>query len=429
MKKFIASLIIASGTVLFACGGDDPVPDPVPDGGTDVPDTPDDPYAVGSPLPLWSEGYLDIHAISSGRGECTFYILPDGTTLLVDAGEADFASEAAVPAKPDAATRPYRVYGNYIRHFLPTGHGTIDWCAPSHFHVDHIGHSKFATETSSDGYRISGLTGVYSMVPFDRVLDRGYPYYKNDASITPPEGAFVDDWIAFVKWGVDNKRIEADRFRAGEEQITLVQDKARYPDLRILNIVANGDAWNLDTATGKGHVVKGSAASANAASCGFHLTYGKFDYIACGDLVSAPQNRMAYYYRDFIPKGGLEAFKANHHLSSNSWGSQMQNCEFSPRVIVCQSFSNYQPDIPLLTGIVDGSFNTHHYTWEKDIFCTSAHPAAVAANATLYNNVAGTEGHVVIRVLPGGDKFYVYVLDDTDFEYRIKSIHGPYSCK
>ena len=42
---------------------------------------------VGKTMPAWSEGYLDIHFINSGRGECCFYILPDGTTLLVDAGE------------------------------------------------------------------------------------------------------------------------------------------------------------------------------------------------------------------------------------------------------------------------------------------------------------------------------------------------------
>ena len=42
---------------------------------------------VGKTLPLWSEGNLDIHFINTARGECCFYILPDGTTLLVDAGE------------------------------------------------------------------------------------------------------------------------------------------------------------------------------------------------------------------------------------------------------------------------------------------------------------------------------------------------------
>ena len=38
-------------------------------------------------------------------------------------------------------------------------------------------------------------------------------------------------------------------------------------------------------------------------------------------------------------------------------------------------------------------------------------------------------GHIVIRVANGGGEFYVYMLDDTDFEYKVKSIHGPYTSK
>ena len=434
MKILFISLMSIAALSVYGCGGDDPeiVPggnDGVETPGGETPDPGETPaYEVGKVLPVWSEGYLDIHFISSARGECAFYILPDGTTLLVDAGETDYKEGTSAPAKPDAMTRPYLVDGYYIKHFLPAGHSSIDWCAPSHFHVDHIGHKVNATETSPEGYRISGLTGVYGMVPFNRILDRGYPDYKDDPDLPTLEGAFINDWVTFVKWAVGTKGVEADRFRAGEEQITLLYDKERYPEFRIFNICANGYVWNLDAA-GKGHLVNGKATTPNAASCGFHLTYGKFDYIACGDLTSSPQNRMAYYYRDFIPKGGLEAFKANHHLSANSWGSQMQKCEFAPRVVICQSFSDYQPDVPLLTSIVNGTFENHSFTWDKDIFCCSAHPKAIAANAALYENVAGREGHVVVRVSPGGDDFYVYMLDDNNFDYKIKSIHGPYQCK
>ena len=42
---------------------------------------------VGKPLPQWKDGYLDLHHINTGRGSCAFYIFPDGTTMLFDAGE------------------------------------------------------------------------------------------------------------------------------------------------------------------------------------------------------------------------------------------------------------------------------------------------------------------------------------------------------
>lgn len=45
---------------------------------------------------------MDIHHINTGRGDCTFCILPGiGTTLLIDAGENNRVGERVVAAKPD----------------------------------------------------------------------------------------------------------------------------------------------------------------------------------------------------------------------------------------------------------------------------------------------------------------------------------------
>ena len=38
-------------------------------------------------LKAWQEGYMDIHHISTGRGSAIFFILPDGTRMLADAGD------------------------------------------------------------------------------------------------------------------------------------------------------------------------------------------------------------------------------------------------------------------------------------------------------------------------------------------------------
>ena len=52
-------------------------------------------------LPAWSQGNLDIHHISTGRGNATYFVFPDGTTLLIDAGEADPKFiESVRPLKP-----------------------------------------------------------------------------------------------------------------------------------------------------------------------------------------------------------------------------------------------------------------------------------------------------------------------------------------
>ena len=60
---------------------------------------------VGEPLLQWTDGCLDIHFINSGRGECAFYILPDGTTLL---GADDKAGVAEIMTAANTSWRTPR---------------------------------------------------------------------------------------------------------------------------------------------------------------------------------------------------------------------------------------------------------------------------------------------------------------------------------
>lgn len=57
------------------------------------------------------------------------------------------------------------------------------------------------------------------------------------------------------------------------------------------------------------------------------------------------------------------------------------------------------------------------------------HPEAISENPGIVNNLKDYNGHIVVRVVPGGNEYYVYLLDDTDFNFKVKSIHGPYSSK
>jgi hypothetical protein len=58
--------------------------------------------------------HLDIHQIVTGRGNANFMMFPDGTTVLIDAGdqgETEFASQ-----RPDASRTPAQWIARYIRH-------------------------------------------------------------------------------------------------------------------------------------------------------------------------------------------------------------------------------------------------------------------------------------------------------------------------
>ncbi len=378
---------------------------------------------LGKTLPAWSEGCLDIHFINSGRGECCFYILPDGTTLLVDAGEIK-GSETSVPQRPNSSTAPYITYAKYIKHFLPNGAKSIDYCAPSHLHTDHIGSSDCVVATSPVGYRKSGLLALYDEVPYNHILDRAYPNYSEDEVTPALSGQLSEDWATFVRWGVKKKQFTAERFAPGKEQIVMVNNPKKHSDFSIFNICANGFIFNR-TNSGEERVVgKVAKIGGNPASCGFHIRYGAFDYIACGDLTSSVQNRLAYYFRDFVGEGKLDAFKSNHHLAGNSWGTRMQEYNFNPRVLLNHCFSLNKPDVSKLLHVlpvIESFFSTNIH---KDF---GTLPGVKENN--LLDKMTAYNGHIVLRVAPSGNNFHVYMLDDSDFEYKVKSIHGPYKSK
>lgn len=386
---------------------------------------------VGETLPAWSEGYLDIHFISAGRGECTFYILPDGTTMVVDVGEVFSNETTAQPRRPGSSAYSYKTFGTYIKHFLPASSGgKLDYAMMTHFHIDHIGELNNSNAVHPEGgYQLTGASGLFEEVPFRKLVDRGYPSYYDDSSIFTPESASTPNYIQFVRYAVEKKGLTAERFLVGtDSQFQLLgATKASYKDnFRIFNHVGNGSAYYKD-ASGQGFVDAKTPSSENGASCGFHIQYGKFDYIAAGDLVSTAQNLQAYYYRDYVNK--LEAFKGNHHLSANSWGTQMQKLAFCPRVIVSQSFYEKQPDLDVLTSIFSGKFANATNSWKKDVYLTKSWDAKMEANKDLFSQCAGYGGHVVIRVSPGGGSFRVYMLKDTDFSFEIKSVSEEYICQ
>lgn len=374
---------------------------------------------VGQTLPAWSEGCLDIHFVNSGKGECCFYILPDGTTLLVDAGEV-IDKNKGVAQRPNRETRPYITYTKYIKHFLPNGAEAIDYCLPTHLHTDHIGSSVNVSGVSPAGYRKSGLTAIYDQIAYKHILDRAYPTYTED-SVTPKlEGQLSKDWATFVTWGVNEGKFTAERFTPGKEQIVLLNNADKYDDFSVFNICANGFAWGKDNA-GNGMLIGGKPyRGGNPASCGFHLKYGKFDYVACGDVSWTSQDMTAFYFRDYIGNNSLDVCKTNHHLAHNGWGKMMRTFNFDPQVVLSHSFASNKPYPEPLAYILPRI---------KAFFATNIHPDIAAEHKELIDQITDYGGHLVLRVAPGGNKFYVYMLDDGDFEYRVKSIHGPYTSR
>ena len=42
------------------------------------------------------------------------------------------------------------------------------------------------------------------------------------------------------------------------------------------------------------------------------------------------------------------------------------------------------------------------------------------------SRVKDSDGHIVVKVKPGGDSYHVYILDATNEESFVKAVYGPY---
>ena len=371
---------------------------------------------VGKPLAKWSEGYLDIHTISTGRGECIFMILPDGTSIVVDAGE--FSREGKkytnVFQRPNAQTRPTKAFGDYIRHFNP--YDAVDYFNLSHFHMDHMGNVEPEYERFAEGdYLLTGVMALHHHVPFSNVIDRAYGAYDS-LNVKAMSVKVMAEYKKFLEYQTAKGAIKASRFELGAvNQFAMQHNAAAYPDFRIENVCSNGYVWDkgkvIDVYEGIRDKIR-----ENAASCGFVIRYGAFDFLTAGDIGD---------YHDLELRvaqvvGQVEAVKAHHHLSPHSMCLPSVEV-LRPQTIVATSFYNrdIQPDKSKFDYIAQ-----HNCA----LYCTSVGEEQLAADPESYKKCAEISGHIVIRVAPGGKEYMVYSLDDTDSKYRVKKIVGPIKC-
>src|SRR5690606_33220209 len=76
-------------------------------------------------LPTWEKGWLDIHHISTGRGDAAFFVFPDATTLLIDAGDMSETHPRTLSARntkrlPNTTRSAPEWIVEYIKQFSPT---------------------------------------------------------------------------------------------------------------------------------------------------------------------------------------------------------------------------------------------------------------------------------------------------------------------
>lgn len=385
-------------------------------------------------LSEWKPGSLDIHCINTGRGESSFIVFPDGTTMLVDAAGSLLKKHTHMPTapRPDSTVSSGQVIIDYIRHFAPKGHAdSLDYFILTHYHTDHMGDCAKSLPLHEEGrFRMSSICEVGAAIPYKRLISRGDPTEVKSSNCTREEN--MANFARFVNWSVKNNGTRYEFFDpASDTQIVPVRKSV--PGFCIHNIAANGryrtslqgNEWATDMpskaeldAAGDPKAYPGE----NALSTAFILSYGPFDYFAGGDLqwahkdlhnyfdIEAPVSRVCHK---------VEVMKASHHCTKGANGPDIMGA-LRPDAVVAHIWRDVQPNPQTLDNIYAASPGCK-------VFLTNLHPDNLVAD--YLDRIASTGGHIVVRVAKGGKSYTIYTLDDTDPAYRITGKWGPFKSK
>jgi beta-lactamase superfamily II metal-dependent hydrolase len=378
-------------------------------------------------LEAWTPGTLDIHQISTGRGNAAFFRFPDGTTLLVDAGDVgDGVSQAT--ALPDASRGAGAWVVRYIKRMAGEG-AVLDYALVTHFHPDHIGAPLLGARLAPEGYRVTGLAEVAENVPIRRLIDRGFPEYGEPAA---PSGSVFENYKLFASAAATRGTIR-ERIRVGRaDQISLVHHAKDFPDFSVRAVAANGEVW-----TGAGDATRRlfpastglpeeDRPAENPCSIALRIAYGRFRYYTGGDLYGVPDPGEPAWQDVETPIakaiGKTDVMVLNHH-GSIEVANPFFLSALSPRVIVVPAWSPTHPSPDVLKRLLSKRI----WPAPRDIFVTRLRDATKATIGPRAAQVASDAGHVLVRVAPGGSSYRVLVLEDSDESGTVKSTYGPYA--
>jgi len=393
-------------------------------------------------LPRWRAGMLDIHHISTGSGNSAFFVLPDGTTMLFDAGDVDrvqmakFAPLRLQDPRPDASRRSGQWIADYVRQFMPVGRApALDYAVISHFHSDHFGKLLPGSPLSRTGaYRLTGIMDVAEDLPIGTLIDRAAPDYRApvDLRACEPRGTLAN-YLAFVDHRTSHG-MAVEGIRPGTTgQIRLLSDAAGYPDFGVRSVAANGILW-----TGKGDATVRHIPWKDAGGCGFNenpfslalrLSYGRFDYYTGGDLPGLSGFGMPPWFDVETPLGKavgpVDVMTLDHHGNRDATNAAFL-AALRPRVIVQQNWVSDQPGGEVVHRMTSQAI----WPGERSIFSTGmADETRVATGPWLEKAYSSFAGHVLIRVAPGGASYEVFILDDATRTRRVLRRFGPFASR
>jgi hypothetical protein len=400
-------------------------------------------------LPAWTKGYFYIHHISTGRGNATYLVFPDGTTMLIDAGEADpeFAKMVqplkAFPLRPDGVHSAGYWIADYIREFAPAGRPIkIDYALITHFHTDHMGTVTPDKPMSKTGaYRLAGITEVADLIPIGTLIDRAAPTYDypvdlrkcaGPGGLPGSNGLSLANYLSFADYRLKHGMAVVGLKPGALDQIKLARP-SDFPGFHVRNVASSGIIWTGARDETQYYIPKGAVTDCtfdeNPFSNVLTFAYGRFKYYTGGDIPGVP-NYTQPWWRDVETPvsavvGPVDVMLLDHHGNRDTINENILR-NLAPRVMVQENWLSPQPGEEVVNRMASRGL----YPGDRDVFSVGMAPETRAAIGPIMDSIYKSyNGHVVIRVAPGGDKYDVYVLNDQNNRREVVKHFGPYLSK
>ena len=387
--------------------------------------------ASGGSFPAWQPGNLDIHHIDTGRGNATFILGPEGTTLLIDCGVSNTSLESTSPPRPDGSRAPGEWVARYaLRHARAARRTSLDYMVATHIHPDHIGDIPPGAVPGPQGYVPTGLSDVDDRMPATVVIDRAFPDF---GLIEPPKAAFTSNYLGWLhSRRARNRRVEA--ARAGSSTQIEWRGQRSLPPLEARIIASNGAVW-----TGEGESARSLfpdfsqmaddvRPSENICSIAMKLSYGNFSYYSGGDLNYDTHDDRRPWADVETPvvraTGRVEVATANHHGYFDAVGPEFVKA-LDAQAYVIQAWHVSHPG--------PAQFERMLGQWPgekgRDVFALESLPQNRAFNSRFAKSLKSSQGHVVVRVAPDGKTYRIFVLNSGSEDDEVIGEYGPYICR
>lgn len=399
--------------------------------------------SAGRPWRGWTKGRFQVHFIYTGVAESMFWIMPDGTTMLLDCGDhpALTRGRLSVPVLPDPGRLAGEWIARYVRRVNPNGEN-VDYMMLSHYHSDHGGCCHWqssaprGTYPGSPGERLakgehwrSGFGLAAEQLRFRKAIDRAWPTY--DDPIPTSAGERVHEHMDKIyKWLKERDGMTVEKFRLGAtDQLVPVREPAAATGFSVHNICANGRIVGRDGKVRDLYAdliarTRATWLNENAMSLGVVATYGAFKFYSAGDFSDTIRNadgsRTAI--EDVLAEvtDPVQVAKVNHH-GHYSMPAKLVKA-LAARVWVGCVWDTLHMVDPVCARLADRSL----YPGDR-VICPGVFPASrmkedvgrpwtgALAPASL------DAGHVVLDVPPGGETYSVSYLTAADESMTVMS--------